>query len=144
MLRDPRPFDPEKLWTLFQSDLGAVLRGKGFFWVASQPASCLQWSRAGRGNEIGRGGTWWAAAPRSAWPTDPEILQQIEARWHPYFGDRGQELVFIGLASELDRAALEAKIRACLIEDWRFGDGWSGDDPFSELLDPSRGREESE
>ena len=39
-------------------------------------------------------GRWWAAVPRESWP--PAHVGAIEADWEGEWGDRRQELVFIG------------------------------------------------
>ena len=58
-------------------------------------------------------GRWWFAVPRSSWPeTHVEtILADCEGPW----GDRRQELVFIGVA--LPEAAIRAAFDACLATD---------------------------
>ncbi len=38
----------------------------------------------------------------------------IEARWDPVFGDRRQELVFIGIG--MDQAAIRRDLDACLLD----------------------------
>ena len=38
--------------------------------------------------------------------------------WDEAFGDRRQEIVFIGLASEMSQQAITARLNACLVEDF--------------------------
>ena len=46
-----------------KSDLGGLVRSKGFFWVATQHDSMLEWSHAGVLLAVGRLGPWFAALP---------------------------------------------------------------------------------
>ncbi|WP_326525755.1 GTP-binding protein [Sphingomonas sp.] len=71
-----------------------------------------------------------STVPRARWPRDPDLLAQVEANWDPAFGDRRQELVFIGI--DLDRAAITAALDACLIPALAFTPRrWVGiPDPF--------------
>ena len=56
---------------------------------------------------------WWAAVPRERW----EVGQHPdrEPNWHPRFGDRAQQLVFIG--QQMDEALFRARLDACLLDD---------------------------
>lgn len=47
--RSHTAFHPHRLWmhVLEQNNLPAVLRSKGFFWIASHPNTAWQWSTAG-------------------------------------------------------------------------------------------------
>lgn len=58
---------------------------------------------------------WWAAVPRDhrTHPTDQRPDQQ--PGWHPRFGDRAQELVFIG--QRLDAAAMRAHLDGCSLDE---------------------------
>jgi G3E family GTPase len=84
-----------------------LLRAKGYVWLASRPDWVLAYSRAGQMATHEPLGRWWAAAPRERWPAPgtPERAG-IEKQWREPYGDRMNELVFIGRA--LDRAAIEA------------------------------------
>ena len=50
-------------------------------------------------SEIGR---WWAAVPRERWPEN----HNFNRVWHDDFGDRRQEIVFIGLTAEMNKEHL--------------------------------------
>jgi hypothetical protein len=43
-------------------------------------------------------GFWWAAIPETRWPQDEGFRAQLMRSWSPAWGDRRQELVFIGVA----------------------------------------------
>jgi hypothetical protein len=58
-------------------------------------------------------GFWWAAVPRPRWPDHPEWRAILNRHWHAVWGDRRQELVFIG--SRLDEPAIRAGLDACLL-----------------------------
>ncbi len=60
-------------------------------------------------------GRWWTAVPRAHWPRDAAAQRRIRAAFDPVFGDRRQELVFIG--SGMDEAAIRRGLDACLVGD---------------------------
>jgi G3E family GTPase len=117
--RARRPFHPERLWAAVHEPWEGVLRSKGFFWLASRPAIVGEWSTAGPILNLGAVGTWWATQPQDAWPA--EVRERIAADWHPVFGDRRQELVFIGQG--LDRDAFVARLDAALVTDAELAGG---------------------
>jgi G3E family GTPase len=131
--RARRPFHPARFAEVLKTDWpGNVLRSKGFFWLASRPDAAGQWSQAGGVMRHGPAGIWWAAAPREHWPEDPEQRARIEAEFDGEYGDRRQELVFIGqnLQPERTREILDD----CLLSDEEMAAGPSAwktlDDPF--------------
>lgn len=69
------------------------------FRTASMTRSCS----AGGLTDIRPLGRWWAATPQKDWPAESEAVARIHANWRAPFGDRRQELVFIGTG--IDRAA---------------------------------------
>lgn len=115
--RTPRPFDAEKLWNFFHDDdnWDGVLRSKGFFWVAADHRVAYEWAQAGGVSDINPLGMWWAAVPRDQWQHPEGQRPDDKPDWHSRFGDRAQQLVFIG--QSMDEAALRAGLDACLLED---------------------------
>jgi G3E family GTPase len=89
------------------------------------------WSQAGATCSLEPGGQWWAATPKEEWPEDAEDLSQIEADSQGEYGDRRQELVFIGI--EMDEAALRKGLDDCLLTDEEFALGPAG---WSRFPDP--------
>jgi len=128
--RARRPFDPMKIKALLDSDLPGVIRAKGHFWVASRPNWVAEFSLAGALSSISPLGGWWAAIPQDRWPDSPEAVAKMRANWQDPWGDRRQELVFIG--SGMNRDALTARLDACLLDTDRFTpDAWRDlPDPF--------------
>ncbi|MEM7777466.1 MAG: zinc metallochaperone GTPase ZigA [Pseudomonadota bacterium] len=113
--RARRPFVPEKLHAFFNKPWPGVVRAKGFFWLATRPAFVGELSQAGAVVRHQACGFWWAAAPKDRWPTDPDVVTRIKEGWHKVWGDRRQQLVFIGV-SEMDKAQITADLDACLID----------------------------
>jgi G3E family GTPase len=108
------PFDPAKLHALFAKPWPGVVRAKGFFWLASRPAFVGELSQAGPLVSTEAMGYWWAAVPKSNWPQDESLLARINKGWHELWGDRRQELVFIG-TRDMDKGAIKAELDACLL-----------------------------
>ena len=107
------PFDAEKLWAFFHDNAHwkGMLRSKGFFWVAADHRVAYEWAQAGGISNLNPAGMWWAAVPREHWNG-----QRFDEQpgWHPRYGDRMQQLVFIG--QKVDEAAFRAALDACLLD----------------------------
>jgi G3E family GTPase len=128
--RARQPFDPRRLHELLNGDLPGVIRAKGHFWTASQPDWAVEFSLAGAVSSVTPLGGWWATVPRERWPGHPDALAEIMRVWQKPWGDRRQELVFIG--SDMDKAGLTARLDAALLPAGGFTpDAWAGlPDPF--------------
>lgn len=111
--RAARPFDPTRFDAFLKATWPGLIRAKGHFWLATRPDWCGELSIAGAICRTSGLGAWWAAVPRSRWPDHPEWRAMIGRHWHPAYGDRRQELVFIGAG--LDEAAMRASLDACLV-----------------------------
>jgi G3E family GTPase len=60
-------------------------------------------------------GDWWAAIPDDSWPVAEVQRKIIYSDFEGQFGDRRQEIVFIG--SSMDRDAIEKALDAALLTD---------------------------
>ncbi|WP_424971756.1 GTP-binding protein [Dinoroseobacter sp. S76] len=107
------PFDPQKIHDLLNGDLPGVIRAKGHFWIATRPNWVAEFSLAGALSSVAPIGTWWASAPPERWPDNPAVKAYIEHNWDEPWGDRRQELVFIGAG--IDWPGLKARLDACLV-----------------------------
>ncbi|OYT70015.1 MAG: hypothetical protein CFK52_12240 [Chloracidobacterium sp. CP2_5A] len=117
--RRRRPFHPNRLWAFLHGETGGdewrgVLRSKGFFWLATRMNAVGVWSQAGGSCRIEPGGSWWATQPEEEWPGDEALRNEIRSQFDGLFGDRRQELVFIG-DRRMRRDAIEAALDNCLL-----------------------------
>ena len=94
--RARRPFVPEKIMTVLNGDLPGVIRAKGHFWIATRPEWVAEFSLAGALSSIRPLGTWWASVPENRWPQDDIGKNYMKQHWQEPWGDRRQEIVFIG------------------------------------------------
>jgi len=127
--RARRPFDPTKVHAVLDGPLPGVIRAKGHFWIATRPNWVAEFSLAGAISSVTPLGGWWAAVPRDRWPEHPDALAKMRAHWQEPWGDRRQELVFIG--GGMDRAAITAALDACLMGEDYSPEAWADlPDPF--------------
>ena len=111
--RARRPFHPDRIYATLNGDLPGVIRAKGHFWIASRPNWVAEFSLAGALSSVDPLGTWWAAAPKERWPEDENMLSSIRENWQEPWGDRRQEIVFIG--SGINWPEIKARLAACLL-----------------------------
>jgi len=107
------PFDPVAVHAVLTGDLPGVIRAKGHFWLATRPNWVAEYSLAGAVSSVTPLGGWWVSVPRDRWPTHPDMLAEVASKWAEPWGDRRQELVFIGAG--MDEGAIRAKLDAALI-----------------------------
>jgi G3E family GTPase len=107
------PFDPEKLNAFLQRSLPGVIRAKGHFWLATRPEWVGGLDIAGPIARTEGVGFWWASIPPERWPADPNLRAAIDHQWSTMFGDRRNEIVFIGVG--LDESAIRRALEACLM-----------------------------
>ena len=129
--RARRPFDPKRFYDfLTQNGLDNVIRAKGHFWLATRTNFLGELAVAGSQTITARMGRWWAAVPKNQWPEEGLFEEFVLKHWDPIWGDRRQELVFIGIG--LDEARIRSELDACLVESDAFTpELWSSlPDPF--------------
>ncbi|MBO4206482.1 GTP-binding protein [Micromonospora echinofusca] len=131
VVRDHRPYHPQRLWDLLTEGLDrfGVVRSKGFLWLASRPDVQALWSQAGPSARCDPAGI--PVVVSGEWPDDPDERAELTARWHPVFGDRQQELVFIGV--DLDADGLRTALDRCLLGPAEIA---AGVDTWQTLPDP--------
>jgi len=134
VFRARRPFHPKRLWDTLGETFEGVLRAKGFFWIATKHDIIGVYSQAGNCVNTEPQRYWFAAVDRSQWPEDEASLKALEQLWQEPYGDRMQEMVFIGI--DMNRADIEARLNDCLLtdEEMQLGpEGWTAfEDPFGE------------
>lgn len=128
--RARRPFEPEKILAVLNGELPGVIRAKGHFWIATRPDWVAEFSLAGALSSVKPLGTWWAAVPKERWPDHDGARAYMAAHWQEPWGDRRQEIVFIG--SDIDWPALKARLDTCLLPEHRA----PGPDTLPDLPDP--------
>jgi G3E family GTPase len=132
------PFHPQRLWDLLGDGetWQGVLRSKGFFWLASRMSITGLWSHAGGSAMCDGTGPWYAALPEKEWPEDAEECEQIREDFVEPWGDRRQELAFIGAGLDEDR--LRAKLDSALLNERELAQGPSAwahwEDPFPDWV----------
>ena len=126
-----KPFHPERLREFLCEEWPGVIRSKGFLWLATRMGYSLDWSLAGESCKTEPGGMWWAAMPKEKWPQDPLLQKDLHESWQEPFGDRRQEIVFIGIDMEKD--ALCLGLDNCLLTDKEMN---MGEFAWADLPDP--------
>ena len=128
--RARRPFVPDRVLEVLNGDLPGVIRAKGHFWIATRPDWVAEFSLAGALSSVKPLGTWWAAVPRNRWPSHENVSDYMRAHWQEPWGDRRQEIVFIGTG--IDWPSLKERLDAALLPE---ADA-SGPDSLPFLPDP--------
>jgi G3E family GTPase len=114
--RSKKPFDPKRFWIYVQHKFpNTIIRSKGLFWLASRPEQALVWSQAGGSLKADSAGVWWCSMSykaRISYMAFVDNQKQIESSWDKLFGDRKNEIVFIG--QDMDEEEIKSQLNACL------------------------------
>jgi len=133
--RTKRPFDPVRFAQYIEQQFpNTIIRSKGLFWLASRPDQALIWSQTGGSLKADCAGVWWSSMPfeqRIQQMAFVENKDLIESDWDIKFGDRKNEIVFIG--QNINESEMRSQLDACLSTDkelassnWEAGyqDNW--------------------
>ena len=133
--QNARPFHPVRFLNYVAQDFPqTIIRSKGIFWIASRSDKAILWSQAGGSLKAEEYGSWWASVPMKRRAMNPAYLENqelIQAKWDKKWGDRLNELVFIG--QDMDQEKITADLDQCLLTDeevaWmdagmEFDDNW--------------------
>lgn len=122
VFRNKRPFHPERFLS-FVSNLWptSVIRSKGLFWIASRPNHAINWSQAGGSLRAEIAGVWWDSLSyleRASHPVYMENQVAIMEKWDKKWGDRQNELVFIG--QNMNEVQIRKDLESCLCSEEEF------------------------
>ena len=119
VFRSKKPFHPERLWHFINKEFPQnIIRSKGIFYLAAMPEQAINFSQAGGSLRIDLAGVWWASMQqheREQYQDYQENRIEIDADWDNDFGDRKNELVFIG--QEMNNDELKKLLEYCLLTD---------------------------
>lgn len=151
VFRAMQPFHPERIADFLNTEWDGVVRSKGFMWFANHMKHSIEWSQAGGASNIRGGALWWAEVDKEEWPEDeqaridiqeeldmgkPCLIADKDGEREMNFGDRRQELVFIGI--DMDKDWLISELNKALLTAEEFAQGPSAwaqyPDPFPGLV----------
>jgi G3E family GTPase len=125
------PFHPKRFWDWLEKEKKGLVRGKGFAWLASKMDWVVMYNQAGNLTSYKPEGYWWAAIDPADIPDDPHVQANLKSAWQEPWGDRRQELVFIG--TEMNEEKIRKSLDSCLLTKSEFD---LGPDLWIEFEDP--------
>ena len=115
--------DPVRFWNFVQYEFpNNIIRSKGLFWLASRPNQALIWSQAGGSLKSDSAGVWWSSMSfekRIMQNSFIENKDQIEEDWDSKYGDRKNEIVFIG--QNMNKKLITSLLDNCLLTEFEEG-----------------------
>jgi G3E family GTPase len=114
--RSRRPFHPARFQAFCNESWPGVIRAKGFFWLATRPHFVGELAQAGAMVRTAKRGLWWSAVPKDRWPDHAGWYESMQPYLDPVWGDRRQEIVFIGI-DPMNETALRRRLDNCLVGD---------------------------
>lgn len=128
--RRKRPFHPMRFYN-FLIDLednakdhlfSASIRSKGTVWLATRHLHSFSFHKAGGQIEFAPLDLWFAEVPQEKWGTTDEEIKEmkefLKKSWSEPYGDRQQELVFIGI--DMDQEKMEKVLDQLLLNDEEY------------------------
>jgi G3E family GTPase len=119
VFRSQKPFHPERFWKYINEEYpSSIIRAKGLFWLASRPDDAINFSQAGGSSRLEKAGVWWASMTfneRLKYQSFADNREYIESKWSKQWGDRMNELVFIG--QDIEKEKMIADLEKCLLQD---------------------------
>jgi G3E family GTPase len=119
VFRNQKPFHPERFWKYINEDYpNSIIRAKGLFWLASRPDDAINFSQAGGSSRMESAGVWWVSMTfneRTNYQAFVDNKEHIESKWSKQWGDRMNELVFIG--QDIEKEKMIADLEECLLQE---------------------------
>ena len=102
----------------FQSRVAWGCQSQRFFWISTRPDFVGELSQAGA---FVRHQAYWLMVggyTEQDRPQEAEFKEMLQKQWDTDYGDRRQEIIFIGPQSEMHPDTIRARLDACLIQDY--------------------------
>ena len=140
VIKDNRPFHPERLWEVCHKYLGnKIYRSKGFFWLASRDKHSLLWNQAGGSISLEIIGSWRTGIieDENHGLSEMEInflKEKLQNESGP-FGDRHCDLTVIGDKKQIDQ--FTDKLENCFLNEKEiklWEDGHEFKDPWPKSI----------
>lgn len=115
------------------AEFGNIFRSKGFVWLPSRNNDMIEIELSGSIVSLRPLHTWYDNIEESEWNLSEEETKLVKGNFEGIYGDRRQEIVFIG--NKLNESAIIDSLNKCLISDELFSNHkanlWSKEiDPF--------------
>ena len=122
VFRDRRPFHKERWFRFLKEEFPSnIIRSKGLFWLAERPDEAFNFSQAGGSSQMEKAGVWWSSMSYSERINYADFVENqafIESKWDKQFGDRLNEIVFIG--QDMDKSMLLQQLEKCLLNEYEL------------------------
>jgi len=135
VFRNQKPFHPERFWKYLNENYPSdIIRAKGLFWLASRRDEAINFSQAGGSSRLEKAGVWWVSMSfndRIGYQAFVDNKDYIEGKWSKQWGDRMNELVFIG--QNIKKEQMIADLETCLLQEYEislFDSKFEFSDPF--------------
>lgn len=121
--RRNHPLHPERFMKWLEDWPVDIVRAKGFFWLASRNHMAGLLSQAGTSIMIQGAGEWVATYTAEEREQTLKEEPELRAKWDEQFGDRINELVFIGI--DMNKAEIIETLDHCLLTNEEMNQDWA-------------------
>ena len=120
VIKDDRPFHPQRLWDICHEYLDErIYRSKGFFWLASRDRHSLLWNQAAGGISLELIGSWRSGIlednNHGLSEMEIKLLEEKLEKESGRFGDRHCDLTVIGDKTQVD--SFTNSLKSCFLND---------------------------
>lgn len=128
--RSKLPFDANKFHVFAERNLPkSVTRSKGFVWLAQHSDFSVLFETAGNHKSISPLTYWIATLPKQERNQIIKLNPNLRESWHPLYGDRLTEIVFIGM--DMDRELIQTQLDDCIVDEESYdGEFFSRISPY--------------
>jgi G3E family GTPase len=120
--RRDRPFHPRRIKDFLNDLPDTVVRAKGFVWLPHSEKYSVSLNVAASEYRLTVAGKWIAELPDEERESMLDNNPVLRENWHPKWGDRGVQLVFIGAGVE-EETVVE-RLDDCLLTDEEMESDW--------------------